>query len=89
MCRHFLKRFGSNIVIIIYSYRGGKEPEKQIGVVLFVNGKVTGIAEHPVRLKHVRHFGQLLGPEYLAVAQVRREQQRIGGRMGRRELGIP
>lgn len=74
---------------MVYGYRSGKEPEEQVGVVFFVDGKVSGIAEHPVRLEHVHHFGQLFGPEYLAVAQVRREQQRVGGRMGRRKLGVP
>lgn len=70
-------------------YRRGEEPEEEIGVVLVADREVTGVAEHPLRPEHVGHLGQLLGPEYLPVAQVRREQQRLRGRMGRRGLGIP
>lgn len=57
-----------------YSYRRWKEPKKQVGVVFIANRKVTGIADYPVRPEHVGHFGQLFGPEYVPVAQVRREQ---------------
>lgn len=70
-------------------YRRGEEPEEEVGVVLVADREVTGIADHPLRPEHVGHLGQLLGPEYLPVAQVRREQQRLRGRMGRRGLGIP
>jgi len=56
---------------------------------LVVDREVTGVADHVVRQVHFGHPGQLLGPEYVAVAQVRREQQRLGLRMGRRGLRIP
>lgn len=51
--------------------------------------EVTGIADHVVRSEHLGHPRQLPGPEYVPVAQVRRQQQRLGGRMGRRGHGVP
>jgi len=71
------------------SYRRGKEPKEQVGVVFVADRKVTGIGGDPVRPEHVRHFGQVLGPEYVPVPQVRREQQRLGDRTGRGGLGVP
>jgi len=72
-----------------YGYRCGKKPKEQVGVVLVVDREVTGVADYVVRQVHFGHPGQLLGPEYVAVAQVRCEKQWFGRRMGRRGLGIP
>lgn len=78
------------IHINLNSYRRGKEPKEKIGIVFVADREVTGIGSDPVRTEHlVRHFGQMLGPEYVPVSKIWREQQRFGGRMGRGGLGIP